>query len=66
MPMTTVRVILPCIGCRKSVFKPCRQHNIERNQYHIGIFKDMLDKLGVDVQLIRHGKFKAAAERADK
>jgi protease-4 len=26
-------------------------------------FKDMLDKLGVDVQLIRHGKFKAAAEQ---
>ncbi|PKP06529.1 MAG: signal peptide peptidase SppA [Bacteroidetes bacterium HGW-Bacteroidetes-5] len=25
--------------------------------------KDMLDKLGVEVQLIRHGKFKAAAEQ---
>lgn len=26
-------------------------------------FKDILDKLGVQVQLIRHGKFKAAAEQ---
>lgn len=26
-------------------------------------FKDLLDKLGIDVQLIRHGKFKAAAEQ---
>ena len=26
-------------------------------------FKDLLDKLGVEVQLIRHGKFKAAAEQ---
>lgn len=26
-------------------------------------FKDMLDKIGVEVQLIRHGKFKAAAEQ---
>ena len=26
-------------------------------------FKDLLDKLGVQVQLIRHGKFKAAAEQ---
>jgi protease-4 len=26
-------------------------------------FKDLLDKLGIQVQLIRHGKFKAAAEQ---
>lgn len=26
-------------------------------------FKDLLDKLGIEVQLIRHGKFKAAAEQ---
>lgn len=26
-------------------------------------FKDLLDKLGVEVQLVRHGKFKAAAEQ---
>jgi len=26
-------------------------------------FKDLMDKLGVEVQLIRHGKFKAAAEQ---
>ena len=26
-------------------------------------FKDLLDKLGVDVQLIRHGKYKAAGEQ---
>lgn len=26
-------------------------------------FRDLLDKLGVEVQLIRHGKFKAAAEQ---
>jgi signal peptide peptidase SppA, 67K type len=26
-------------------------------------FKDLLDKLGVEVQLIRHGKYKAAAEQ---
>lgn len=26
-------------------------------------FKDLLDKVGVEVQLIRHGKFKAAAEQ---
>lgn len=26
-------------------------------------FKDLLEKIGVDVQLIRHGKFKAAAEQ---
>ena len=26
-------------------------------------FKDLLDKLGINVQLIRHGKFKAAAEQ---
>lgn len=26
-------------------------------------FKDLLDRLGVEVQLIRHGKFKAAAEQ---
>lgn len=26
-------------------------------------FKDLLDKVGIDVQLIRHGKFKAAAEQ---
>ena len=29
----------------------------------IMFFKDLLDKLGVEVQLIRHGKFKAAAEQ---
>lgn len=26
-------------------------------------FKDLLDKLGIEVQLVRHGKFKAAAEQ---
>jgi protease-4 len=26
-------------------------------------FKDLMDKLGIEVQLIRHGKFKAAAEQ---
>ncbi|MEN6619662.1 MAG: signal peptide peptidase SppA [Rikenellaceae bacterium] len=26
-------------------------------------FKDLLDKMGIEVQLIRHGKFKAAAEQ---
>ncbi len=26
-------------------------------------FKDLLDKLGINVQLVRHGKFKAAAEQ---
>lgn len=26
-------------------------------------YKDLLDKLGIDVQLIRHGKFKSAAEQ---
>ncbi len=30
---------------------------------NIMFFKDLLDKLGLDVQLIRHGKFKAAAEQ---
>ena len=30
---------------------------------NIMFFKDLLDKLGVDMQLIRHGKFKAAAEQ---
>lgn len=29
----------------------------------IMFFKDLLDKLGIEVQLIRHGKFKAAAEQ---
>ena len=29
----------------------------------IMFFKDLLDKLGINVQLIRHGKFKAAAEQ---
>ena len=35
---------------------------------NIMFFKDLLNRLGVDVQLIRHGKFKAAAEQlvADK
>lgn len=41
----------------------------EGNSQFIGIgmnmmfFKDILDKIGLDVQLIRHGKFKAAAEQ---
>ena len=26
-------------------------------------FKDLLDKIGINVQLIRHGKYKAAAEQ---
>lgn len=30
---------------------------------NIMFFKDLLDKIGVNVQLIRHGKFKAAAEQ---
>ena len=30
---------------------------------NIMFFKDLLDKLGVQVELIRHGKFKAAAEQ---
>ncbi len=30
---------------------------------NIMFFKDLLDKLGIDFQLIRHGKFKAAAEQ---
>ncbi|MBQ1929812.1 MAG: signal peptide peptidase SppA [Bacteroidales bacterium] len=30
---------------------------------NIMFFKDLLEKLGVEVQLIRHGKFKAAAEQ---
>ena len=30
---------------------------------NIMFFKDLLNRLGVDVQLIRHGKFKAAAEQ---
>ena len=30
---------------------------------NIMFFKDLLDKLGIQVQLIRHGKFKAAAEQ---
>ncbi|MDD2595339.1 MAG: signal peptide peptidase SppA [Bacteroidales bacterium] len=30
---------------------------------NILFFKDLLDKLGVNMQLIRHGKFKAAAEQ---
>ncbi len=30
---------------------------------NIMFFKDLLDKVGIDVQLIRHGKFKAAAEQ---
>ena len=29
----------------------------------ITFFKDLLDKLGVDIQLIRHGKYKAAGEQ---
>ncbi len=29
----------------------------------IMFFKDLLDRLGIEVQLIRHGKFKAAAEQ---
>ena len=30
---------------------------------NITFFKDLLDKLGVDIQLIRHGKYKAAGEQ---
>lgn len=30
---------------------------------NITFFKDLLDKLGVDMQLIRHGKYKAAGEQ---
>ena len=30
---------------------------------NIMFFKDLLDRLGIEVQLIRHGKFKAAAEQ---
>lgn len=30
---------------------------------NIMFFKDLLDKIGIQVQLIRHGKFKAAAEQ---
>lgn len=43
--------------------------NTEGSSAMIGIggtmmfFKDLLDKLGIEVQLIRHGKFKAAAEQ---
>lgn len=43
--------------------------NTEGSSAMVGIgstmmfFKDLLDKLGIEVQLIRHGKFKAAAEQ---
>lgn len=33
---------------------------------NILFFKDLIDKLGVDVQLIRHGKYKAAGEQFTK
>ena len=32
----------------------------------IVFFKDALDKLGIDMQLIRHGKYKAAGEQFRK
>ncbi len=43
------------------------QKNGRAELYGIGssmmFFKDLLDRLGIEVQLIRHGKFKAAAEQ---
>ena len=37
---------------------------VEFNGFSAGVlfYKDLLDKIGYDVQVIRHGKFKSAVE----
>ncbi len=44
------------------MFNPCGEVMMVGTGTSVLFFKDALDKLGIDVQLIRHGKYKSAGE----